>query len=82
MTKKNKENLNDYIQIRVTSFEKNMFKMRARIYGYKSLSDFIVTCATNFPREFINKEMQPVFRKKEGSEIAPDFLINDEKSIK
>lgn len=80
MTKKIKDNLDDVIQVRVTTFEKNRFKFSAKLYGYKNLSEFMISCATNFPREFLKKENMPRSRKKEGDLVVPDFLIDSENS--
>lgn len=75
MTKKIKENLNEVIQIRVTTFEKNRFKMSAKLYGYKNLSEFLVCCATNFHRELKKDEMVPIDRKRKGDHSIPDIFL-------
>lgn len=67
MTKKIKENLNEVIQIRVTTFEKNRFKFFAKFYGYKNLSDFILTCMREFPRILDEKKLD----KKIGDKKSP-----------
>lgn len=78
MTKKIKENLTEVIQIRVTTFEKNRFKFSAKLYGYKNLSEFLVTCATNFHRMLADENDIPRVRRK-GDLSIPDFLINKDK---
>lgn len=60
MTKKIKDNLTEVIQIRVTPHTKNRLKLLYRLYGYKNLSKFLVECALEFPREFLQKEKGPL----------------------
>lgn len=56
MTKKIKDNLNEVIQVRVTTYEKNRLKFLAKFYKYKNLSRFMVSSAFNFPREMPKKK--------------------------
>tara|TARA_B100000749_G_C18401539_1_gene454981 strand:- start:349 stop:549 length:201 start_codon:yes stop_codon:yes gene_type:complete len=51
------ENLNEYIHIRVSSYEKNRLKWLAKKYADGNLSLWIIYASLNINREFIKPEI-------------------------
>jgi len=67
------ENLNDYIHIRVSTFEKNRIKWLADKYADGNISLWMVYASLNLNREYIKPEILKESKRKRvrGRKTAP-----------
>ena len=73
------EKLNEYIHIRVSTYEKNRIKWLANRFAGGNISLWMVYASLNLNREFINPEVLKESKRKRvrGRKAAPHNQVKD-----